>query len=161
MFKWKVYVYKNINWKEEKIEREFDNPQDFQSFAKNNEVSWLESFSNTPRSPILWLWDWANLQNYLDNLIDRRLWLTYDWYDEEQDNYDEWGLIDLNKYELELEKIEYQKQHKDETLKHLKATLQKLKDYKKKFKTEWRDDMIESIDLDIQKVENEISKFDK
>ena len=161
MFKGKVYVYKNINWKEEKIEREFDNSQDFQSFVQNNEVSWLESFSNTPRSPILWLWEWANLQNYLDNLIDRRLWLTYDWYDEEQDNYDEWGLIDLNKYELELEKIEYQKQHKDETLKHLKATLQKLKDYKKKFKTEWRDDMIESIDLDIQKVENEISKFDK
>ena len=97
----------------------------------------------------------------MDNLIDRRLWLTYDWYDEEQDNYDEWGLIDLNKYELELEKIEYQKQHKDETLKHLKSTLQKLKDYKKKFKNEWREDMIESIDLDIKKSENEISKFDK
>ncbi|HPC34239.1 MAG TPA: hypothetical protein PLP73_01130 [Candidatus Absconditabacterales bacterium] len=161
MFKGKVYVYKNINGKEEKIEREFDNPQDFQSFAKNNEVSGLESFSNTPRSPILGLGDWANLQNYLDNLIDRRLGLTYDGYDEEQDNYDEGGLIDLNKYELELEKIEYQKQHKDETLKHLKSTLQKLKDYKKKFKTEGRDDMIESIDLDIQKVETEISKFDK
>jgi hypothetical protein len=161
MFKGKVYVYKNINWKEEKIEREFDNSQDFQSFVQNNEVSWLESFSDTSRSPILWLWDWANLQNYFDNLIDRRLWLIYDWYDEEQDNYAGWNLIDLNKYESELKKIDYQKQHKDETLKHLKSTLQKLKDYKKKFKTEWRDDMIESIDLDIKKIENEISKFDK
>ncbi|HOG15154.1 MAG TPA: hypothetical protein PK674_01060 [Candidatus Absconditabacterales bacterium] len=161
MFKGKVYVYKNINGKEEKIEREFDNSQDFQSFVQNNEVSGLESFSDTPRSPILGLGDWANLQNYFDNLIDRRLGLIYDGYDEEQDNYAGGNLIDLNKYESELKKIDYQKQHKDETLKHLKSTLQKLKDYKKKFKNEGREDMIESIDLDIKKIENEISKFDK
>jgi hypothetical protein len=162
MFKGKVYVYKNINWKEEKIEREFDNPQEFQSFAKTNNVWWLERFADRLTSPMLWLWEWANLQNYFDNLIDRRLWLNYkNWDDENQDNYVEWSLIDLNKYEQELEKIEYQKQHKDESLKLLKNSLHKLKEYKKRFKDEWREDIIESIDSDIKKVEEEIAKLGK
>lgn len=161
MFKGKVYVYKNINWKEEKIEREFDNPQEFQSFAKTNNIWWLERFTNTLTSPMLWLWEWANLQNYFDNLIDRRLWLNYNWDGEDQDNYVEWSLVDLNKYEQELEKIEYQRQHKDENLKSLKNSLHKLKEYKKRFKDEWREDMIENIDSDIKKVEEEIAKLDK
>ena len=161
MFKGKVYVYKNINWKEEKIEREFDNPQEFQSFAKTNNIWWLERFTNTLTSPMLWLWEWANLQNYFDNLIDRRLWLNYNWDDEDQDNYVEWNFVDLNKYEQELEKIEYQRQHKDENLKSLKNSLHKLKEYKKRFKDEWREDMIENIDSDIKKIEEEIAKLDK
>lgn len=161
MFKGKVYVYKNINWKEGKIEREFDNPQEFQSFAKTNNIWWLERFTNTLTSPMLWLWEWANLQNYFDNLIDRRLWLNYNWDGEDQDNYVEWSLVDLNKYEQELEKIEYQRQHKDENLKSLKNSLHKLKEYKKRFKDEWREDMIENIDSDIKKVEEEIAKLDK
>ena len=161
MFKGKVYVYKNINWKEERVEREFDNPQEFQSFAKTNNVWWLERFTNTFSSPLLWLWDWANLQNYFDNLLDKRLGLTYhsDYGDQEKPT--EWNLVDLNKYEQELEKIEYQKQHKDENLKSLKNSLHRLKEYKKRFKDEWREDIIENIDFDIKKIEEEIAKLDK
>lgn len=161
MFKGKVYVYKNINWKEEKIEREFDNPQDFQSFAKTNNVLWLESFTNTLVSPMLWLGDWVNLQSYFDNLIDKRFWLTYNWDEYDQKNYVGWNLVDLNKYEEELEKIEYQKQHKDENLKSLKNSLQKLKEYKSRFKDEGRGDLIEDIDSDIKKIEEEIKNLDK
>lgn len=153
MFKGRVYVYKNINWKEEKIEREFDNPHDFHSFAKTNNVLWLDKFT----SPMLWLGDRANLQNYFDNLVDRKLWLTYDGdYD-----YGEQPIVDLNKYEQELEKIEYQKQHKDDNLKLLKNNLNTLKDYKKKFKDEAREDIVEQIDADIKKIEEEIKKIDK
>lgn len=155
MFKGRIYVYKNINWKEEKIEREFDNPQDFQSFAKTNNVLWLDRFT----SPMLWLGDWANLQNYFDSLVDRKLWLTYDGYYD--NDYGEQSIVDLNKYEQELEKIEYQKQHKDDNLKSLKDSLHKLKDYKKKFKDEAREDIIEQIDVDIKKIEEEISKISK
>ncbi len=161
MFKWKVYVYKNINWKEEKIEREFDNPKEFQSFAKNNNVWWLERFSNGLNSPVLWLWDWVNLQNYFDSIVDKKLWLNYHWDYDYQDDYVWWDIVDLDKYEQELGKIEYQKQHKDENLKSLKNSLNKLKEYKKKFKEEWREDVIESIDSDIKKVEEEISKLNK
>jgi len=155
MFKGRVYVYKNINWKEEKIEREFDNPQDFQSFAKTNNVLWLDRFT----SPLLWLGDWANLQNYFDSLVDRKLWLTYD--GDYNNDYGEQSIVDLDKYEQELEKIEYQKQHKDDNLKSLKSSLQKLKDYKKKFKEEAREDIIQQIDIDIKKIEEEILKIDK
>lgn len=161
MFKGKVYVYKNINWKEEKIEREFDNPQEFQSFAKTNNVLWLDRFTNTLTNPIMWLWEWANLQNYFDNLIDKKLWLTYNWDYDYQEDYTQSNLVDLDKYEQELKKIEYHKQHKDENLKSLKNSLHKLKDYKKKFKDELREDVVEQIDFDIKKVEEEISKLDK
>lgn len=161
MFKGKVYVYKNINWKEERVEREFDNPQEFQSFAKTNNVWWLERFTNSLTSPLLWLWDWANLQNYFDNLLDKRLGLAYQSDYGDQEKLTEWNLVDLNKYEQELEKIEYQKQHKDENLKSLKNNLHRLKEYKKRFKDEWREDIIENIDFDIKKVEEEIAKLDK
>ncbi len=157
MFKGKVCVYKNINWKEEKIEREFDNPNDFQSFANTNAVWWLDSLA----SPMLWLGDWANLQTYFDSLIDRRFWLSYDWEDDYQESFEHWWFVDLRKYEDELEKIEYQKQHKDDHLKLLKDDLHKLKEYKKKFKDEGRDDVVENIDFDIKNIEQEIKSLDK
>ena len=153
-------MYKNINWKEERIEREFDNPQDFQSFAKTNAVWWLERLHSPFTSPILWLGDWANLQNYFDNLLDRKLWLSYN-NDDYLEGNGQSDFINLDKYEQELEKIEYQKHHKDESLKSLKANLQKLKEYKKRFKEEWREDIVTQIDADIKKIEEEIHTLDK
>ncbi len=36
MFKWKVYLYKNMNGKEEKVEKEFDNQDDFDKYIEQN-----------------------------------------------------------------------------------------------------------------------------
>lgn len=157
MFKWKVYVYKNINWREEKLEREFDNPQDFQSFAKANNVWWLGNFTKT----MFGLNDRVNLNNYFDNLVDRKLWLTYHSDNEAENENSNSYLVDLDQYEKEIEKIEYKKQHKDESIKSFKKTLWQLKDYKKKFKEEGRDDMIEKIDIDIKKIEDEIDNLNQ
>jgi gas vesicle protein len=108
----------------------------------------------------MWLWDRAHLQNYFNNLIDRRFWL---WAPEE--SFEERKSlpdgIDLDAYEDELQKIEYKKAHKAEEIQTLKDTLNKLKDYKKRFKTEGRDDMVEKIDKDIATTQEKLDELEK
>lgn len=36
MFKGKIYLYKNINGKEEKVEKDFDNEEDFKKYVNQN-----------------------------------------------------------------------------------------------------------------------------
>lgn len=36
MFKGKVYLYKNINWKEEKVEKDFINEDEFNKYIEKN-----------------------------------------------------------------------------------------------------------------------------
>ena len=153
MFKGKVYVYRNNNGKEEEFEKEFDNPQEFNNFRKTYRQPEFEG-------PFMWLWDRAHLQNYFNNLIDRRFWLeSIPEPQQEQKSLPDW--INLDEYEQELQKIEYDKAHKAEEIQELKDTLTKLKDYKKRFKAEWRDDMIEKIDKDISTVQEKLDSLEK
>ena len=152
MFKWKVYVYRNNNWKEEEFEKEFDNPQEFDNFRKSYRQPEFEG-------PFMGLGDRAHLQNYFNNLIDSRFWLGTKSEPEEKMSLPNW--INLDEYENELQKIEYNKAHKAEEIQELKDTLTKLKDYKKRFKAEWRDDMIEKIDKDIATVQEKLDSLEK
>ena len=153
MFKGKVYVYRNNNGKEEEFEKEFDNPQEFNNFRKSYRQPEFEG-------PFMGLGDRAHLQNYFNNLIDRRFWLeSIPEPQQEQKSLPDW--INLDEYEQELQKIEYNKAHKAEEIQELKDTLTKLKDYKKRFKAEWRDDMIEKIDKDISTVQEKLDSLEK
>jgi len=152
MFKWKVYVYRNNNGKEEEFEKEFDNPQEFNNFRKSYRQPEFEG-------PFMGLGDRAHLQNYFNNLIDSRFWLGTKSEPEEKMSLPNW--INLDEYENELQKIEYNKAHKAEEIQELKDTLTKLKDYKKRFKAEWRDDMIEKIDKDIATVQEKLDSLEK
>ena len=105
------------------------------------------------------LWDRAHLQNYFNNLIDRRFWLESMEEPEEHKSLPNW--VNLDEYEDELQKIEYSKAHKAEKLQELKDTLAKLKDYKKRFKAEWRDDMVEKIDKDIDATQKALDEIEK
>lgn len=148
MFKGKVYMYINVNGKEEKLEREFDNPQDFQFFAKQ-----MPSFSIGIGSHPLGLNGWGNINDYFDYLLDKKMGGQSSIAKQEMP----W-LVNMDKYEQALEELEYQKTHKEEHLKELKATMKKLKDYKKKFTEEGKEDLITQIDEDIKKIEEEIEK---
>lgn len=153
MFKWKVYIYRNNNGKEEEFEKEFDNPQEFNNFRKSYRQPEFEG-------PFMGLGDRAHLQNYFNDLIDRRFWLeSIPEPQQEQKSLPDW--INLDEYEQELQKIEYDKAHKAEEIQELKDTLTKLKDYKKRFKAEWRDDMIEKIDKDIATVQEKLDSLEK
>ena len=152
MFKGKVYVYRNNNGKEEEFEKEFDNPQEFNNFRKSYRQPEFEG-------PFMGLGDRAHLQNYFNNLIDSRFWLGTKSEPEEKMSLPNW--INLDEYENELQKIEYNKAHKAEEIQELKDTLTKLKDYKKRFKAEWRDDMIEKLDKDIATVQEKLDSLEK
>ena len=152
MFKGKVYVYRNNNGKEEEFEKEFDNPQEFNNFRKSYRQPEFEG-------PFMGLGDRAHLQNYFNNLIDSRFWLGTKSEPEEKMSLPDG--INLDEYENELQKIEYNKAHKAEEIQELKDTLTKLKDYKKRFKAEWRDDMIEKIDKDISTVQEKLDSLEK
>ena len=153
MFKWKVYVYRNNNWKEEEFEKEFDNPQEFYNFRKTYRQPEFEG-------PFMWLGDWANLQNYFNNLIDRRFWLeSMPEPEEQQKSLPNW--VNFDEYEAELQKMEYEEAHKAEKIQELKNSLAKLEDYKKKFKAKWRDDMVKKIDKDITTTKKELDALEK
>jgi DNA polymerase II large subunit len=109
---------------------------------------------------MLWLTGWTNLQNYFDNLINRRLWLwTMIEPEEEQQYLPNW--VNLNEYEKELQNMEYEEAHKNERLQWLKNTLAKLNEYLKKFKDKWRDDMLKKIKKDIESTQKEIDSLEK
>lgn len=153
MFKWKVYVYRNNNWKEEEFEKEFDNPQEFNNFRKTYRQPEFEG-------PFMWLWDRAHLQNYFNNLIDRRFWLgTMPEPEEEQKSLP--NGVDLSIYEDELQKMEYEEAHKNEKIQWLKNSLAKLKEFKKKFEDKGRDDMVKKIKKDIEATQKEIDSLEK
>ena len=153
MFKWKVYVYRNNNGKEEEFEKEFDNPQEFNNFRKTYRQPEFEG-------PFMWLGDWANLQNYFNNLIDRRFWLeSMPEPEEQQKSLPNW--VNFDEYEAELQKMEYEEAHKTEKIQWLKANITKLEDYKKKFKAKWRDDMVKKIDKDIANTKKELDALEK
>ena len=153
MFKGKVYVYRNNNWKEEEFEKEFDNPQEFNNFRKtyHQPEFW---------GPFMWIWDRAHLQNYFNNLIDRRFWLeSMPEPEEEPKSLPKW--VNFDEYEAELQKMEYEEAHKTEKIQGLKASIAKLEDFKKKFKAKGRDDMIKKIDKDIAATKKELSALEK
>ena len=152
MFKWKVYVYRNNNGKEEEFEKEFDNPQEFNNFRKTYHQP---EFTG----PFMWLWDRAHLQNYFNNLIDRRFWLESMPEPEEEKALP--NGVDLSVYEDELQKMEYEESHKNEKLQWLKNSLAKLKEFKKKFEDKWRDDMVKKIKKDIDATQKEIDSLEK
>ena len=152
MFKWKVYVYRNNNGKEEEFEKEFDNPQEFNNFRKSYRQPEFEG-------PFMGLGDRAHHQNYFNNLIDRRFWLGTKSEPEEQKSLPNW--INFDEYEAELQKMEYEESHKAEKIQGLKASIAKLEDFKKKFKAKGRDDMIKKIDKDISATKKELDALEQ
>ena len=153
MFKGKIYVHRNNNGKIEEFEKEFDNLQDFLNFKRNYNQPEFEE-------PMLWLTWWTNLQNYFNNLIDRRFWLRSIAEPEEEQQYlPNW--VNLDEYEKEIQNMEYEEAHKNEKLQWLKNTLAKLNEYLKKFKDKWRDDMIKKIKKDIESTQKEIDTLEK
>ena len=153
MFKGKVYVYRNNNGKIEEFEKEFDNLQDFYNFKRSyNQPEFDE--------PMLWLTGWTNLQNYFNNLIDKRFWLGSIAEPEEEQQYlPNW--VNLSKYRNAIQDIEDKKAYKAEKLQKLKDTLAELKDCKKKLKDAWRDDLVKEIDNEIATTLKEIKKKKK
>jgi len=158
MFKGKIYKYSNINGKEEKFEREFNDINEYNSFMSEN-------------PNLLWFWtsnsdlafnSFFDFNNYLDNFFDTKLALSSS-NEQKQLNWTtdnvEW--VDLSKYENELQKIESEKKKKQEEKGVLEKSLEKLKEYLEKFKKEWKEDFVKNIKEDIKKIEEKLKNLVK
>lgn len=71
MFKWKVYLYKNINGKEEKVEKDFDNQEDFNEYIeKNPELKKLEKSFEDIKFPK----SFEDVKSFFDDIDKRFIW---------------------------------------------------------------------------------------
>ena len=147
MFKGKVYYYSNINWKEKKLEKDFNNFEEYNNFLNSH-----PEFS--PNNLLSF-----DLDNYLENFFNSRFALEtpYSNNNEEKKLLPEW--INLDEYEREAKKIDEEKRKKKEEKWVLEKTLEKLKGYLEKFKKENRNDLVEKIKEDIKKVEEKLKNL--
>ena len=81
--------------------------------------------------------------------------------DESEEHKSLLNWTNLDEYEAELQKMEYEEAHKSEKVQELKDRLAKLEDYKKKFKAKGRDDMVKKIDKDIAATKKELDALEK
>ncbi len=149
-------MYSNINGKEEKLEREFDNARDFDSFVRK-----FPGFRFWRWPEFLSLRDWSSLYDYVDELLSEKLRIPFlSWSSQTTtESLPDVSWVDLSKYEQALQEIEYQKTHKEEHIKSLKSTLKQLKEYKKKFQEENKDDLVNQVEEDIKKVEDQLKQL--
>jgi len=130
------------------IEKEFDNPEEYQKFIMENSVFFdfvkpkLYNFNNL-------------LETFLD-IINKHLSNNIE--KEKESDEVKW-LPDISFYENELNKIREVKERKQKRLEELEKALEKLKKYKEEFIKEWRYDIVERIEKDIKKVKRKIEKI--
>lgn len=151
MFKGKVSIYKNGKT----IEREFSDPKEYERFIKENQIDlsrWRDDWGWNPR---LGWWAFTDFNRYLDNFFNRKLWLADRSGSEVTDDLG----LDLHKYEQEIQKIEYDKTHREEKKKALENALKKLNSYQQRFEEEGKQDMVKQIKEDIKKVEEELKRL--
>jgi molecular chaperone DnaK (HSP70) len=153
MFKWKVYSYSNLNWKEKRFEKEFDDMWEYNNFL-----------SSTPEFSLLDRWlsfdSMFNFNRYLDDFFDSKISLEEPKSNKvlKSSNLSDIDWLDLSKYEEEVNKIDREQEEKAKKRWKLESALEKLKSYAERFKKENREDMLKKIEEDIKKVEKDLAK---
>lgn len=147
MFKGKIYSYTNINWKEKRFEKEFNNFEEYNDFLNSNPEFNTNNFL-------------TGFDNYLENFFNSKFALnpTY------ENNLSKKLLpesvdINLEKYEKEAKKIDEEKEKNKQEKSLLEKTKEKLKWYLEKFKEEWKEDLVKNIKEDIKKIEEKLKKL--
>lgn len=158
-FRGKVVYYTNVNGKEQRIEKEFDNPAEYQNFINNNNLQLPTTWAN--------IWT-SGLNNFFDDFFTHKLEnflgrsaLNYHninntetttiWYDEYNNH--------LAEYEKDLKKLEEEKTRKEERKSYLTWLIEKLKEYKKRFEEAWLKEKIKNIEEDIKKATKELKEL--
>jgi len=157
MFKGKVIIYENIDWEERKIVKEFNNYEDYVNFLKKlrnkqNRLRFYEDFEIEDVLKKLWIW----ISKFIDSLQE---WVK-DRIEYFKEDVKELPVeIDLNKYEEAIKRFKKEKEERERKKENLKNALKKLLDYRKQLEELWKEDLLQQIDEDIAKVENELKKL--
>ncbi len=158
-FKGKVIYYSNVNGQEKRIEKEFTDPNKYQEFIQNQDISLPRIWGFSNLDELFEQFFTSKLENFLSRPVlqmdtTKNLEETSWEYQEEYDNR-------LSKYEEELQKIEQQKQEKKARKSYLSGLIDKLKEYKKKFEKAGIKEKIKEIEDDIKKAGKELKELDK
>ncbi len=152
MFKGKVTIIKKVNGKEEKIEKEFNSPEEYQAFLRAN-----SDFAVA--NPRLTLSEWDALGSFIDQIFEDKLNSLFlqepDYESEAQKDLP----VDINKYEKEAQKLEEEKAKKQAKKDEIKRAIDKLKGFVKTFEKEGKKDLAKSAKEDIKKLEEELKSL--
>ena len=165
MFNGKVSIYHKENGKVKKIEKDFDNMDEYHSFLKENNM-WSEE-------PKMSLWEWSQLHEYMNNMMNEKLGLSDGYYYDDEDlvnDYKEDSLVDFNDYESQLHQLKQEQQSDRDIIKMAKKLeqfnkdLKKLEEYKSEFTAMWKsekDSFMKRLEKDIKTVQKEIKNIEK
>lgn len=149
MFKGKVTIIKNINGKEEKVEKEFNSPDEYQAFLREQNMN--------SANPKLSLSEWDALGGFIDRIFEDKLQNLFalEAPYPVSDNVSDLP-VDVSKYEKEAAKIEKEKEEKAKKKDEIKRAIDKLKAFVKTFEKEDKKDLAKSAKEDIKKLEEEL-----
>lgn len=151
-FSGKVFMYSNINWKEKRIEKDFSDKTEFDSFVKENnfefpsiDLDLIHNFKSTffPVKDFLESIDLKSLFNETPlRLLDTNKWITES--------------VDLNSYRDEIKRIEQEKKDKKLKIERLESAEAQLRDYISTFEIEWKEELKKKAQEDLKKIESEL-----
>lgn len=147
MFEGKIYIYKNVNGKEQKIEKKFNNPEEYNDFISKNPE--LKKFNDNKIDLVT---DFINLWKHLYGSANNKLedlWIL--WSDDETN-------VNLKEYENALKEAQIETNKEEEKNKYEKI-LEKLEYYLKEFKKINKKELIQKIEEDIKKIKEKLSKY--
>jgi len=155
-FKGKVVYYTNINGKEQRVEKEFDNPTEYQNFISNNNLQLPGGWDGlwmTNLDTVFEKFFTQKLGNFLGrsalNYQDTTPWTASLWYDDEYSAHLAW-------YEADLQKLEEEKAKKEARKNYLTGLIEKLKEYKKRFEEAGLKEKLKSVEDDIKNAVKEL-----
>ena len=168
MFKGKFIIRRNVNGKEEIIEKEFNSPEEYQQFLAQMwatpSLGIEKEFGEMRLSP----YGWNAFENLMRRWINEGLEDFFGLPQEIPQNeiYAEQSLpsdvqYNMQKYQQEAQKLEEEKREKEEKLKSLRESLKKLQEFEKKFKAEGKTSLARQVSKDITKVKKEIQKAEQ
>jgi len=145
-FKGRFVFYSNVNGKEQKIEKEFDNQNDYETFLKENNSFSLDSFFNRFNNFNFFSFP---SQTFFEPFLNKK----------SHNLLSSNSVVDLDSYKKEAEKIEEEKRSKEQRKKDLEGAKSDLENYLKIFKQEWKTDLVKKIEEDLKKVNSEIKEL--
>jgi hypothetical protein len=154
MFKGKIVYYENINGKEEKFEKEFDDQKEYADFINSSDDSQWDLCVHTshwyPHGS--WLWPKWTVESFSrpDSCSDASAISKKDGVFFE-------SAVDISKYEKAEKKMENDKKNVWVKKEKLKETKEKLEGFLEKFKTAGKLDLVKDIESDLEKVEQELA----
>ena len=160
-FKGKVVFQSNINWKTQRIEKDFNSQDEFDTFVNKNPhlvpfrdfEDFFPSFGNFDKAL-------SNMNRFLSHPFFDKIWnVISPQSDSSSIKLSNDQTIDLNSYKNEISKIENEKKEKDKKKESLDDAKKELENYIQTFENEWKHDLAKKANEDLLKINQELKNL--